>query len=583
MPTTASGSEDFGKPDFDGPIFAFEMFDDGGGMALYAGGFFTTVSGVPAASIAKWDGTTWSPLGLGILGDVYAMDVFDDGSGPALYVAGSFSVAGGVAAESIARWDGTTWSALGLGLDDDVDTLAVFDDGTGAALYAGGYFSTAGGVAVDYIAQWDGTAWSAVGGGTSGGVYALISFDDGSGTALFAAGDFEFADGIPVYGIAKWDGAAWSDVDEGLSDSAVALAVFDDGGGPALYVGGFFAYAGPFPGVDVYGIARWDGTVWSDLDMGIDSFLGPPGILALSVFDDGGGEDLYAGGDFTIAGPAVPVSNLARWDGTVWSDVGLGTDRPILALKAFDDGSGEDLYAGGLFFTAGDEPAASLGNWDGSAWSQVNPAGVTLDGLDGGVLALATFDDGGGPALYAGGFFETAGPVPALGVARWDGTTWAPLGSGLECISDGGGGMVGDLPASQKGIILPRECFVEVHALAVFDDGSGPALYVGGIFDLAGGALAPNIARWDGTSWSSLDIGTGGRGQNGRSSDRFRRRYRCRALRWRQLRLCGRCAGVQHRALGWRLLDAVGSRRRRRRRNLDHLRRRHRRDAHCRW
>jgi hypothetical protein len=44
--------------------------------------------------------------------------------------------------------------------------------------------------------------------------------------------------------------------------------------------------------------------------------------------------------------------------------------------------------------------------------------------------------------------------------------------------------------------------------LAVFDDGTGPALYVGGQFAGAGGVPATRIARWDGVSWSALGSGT---------------------------------------------------------------------------
>jgi hypothetical protein len=42
-----------------------------------------------------------------------------------------------------------------------------------------------------------------------------------------------------------------------------------------------------------------------------------------------------------------------------------------------------------------------------------------------------------------------------------------------------------------------------VTALSVFDDGSGPALYAGGRFGSAGGMPATLVARWDGTSWSA--------------------------------------------------------------------------------
>jgi hypothetical protein len=46
--------------------------------------------------------------------------------------------------------------------------------------------------------------------------------------------------------------------------------------------------------------------------------------------------------------------------------------------------------------------------------------------------------------------------------------------------------------------------------MAVFDDGSGKALYVGGQFTSAGGLAVGRIARWDGTAWSGLDGGVSG-------------------------------------------------------------------------
>src|SRR5690606_14164911 len=57
---------------------------------------------------------------------------------------------------------------------------------------------------------------------------------------------------------------------------------------------------------------------------------------------------------------------------------------------------------------------------------------------------------------------------------------WSPLGEGLD-----------------SGIL----------AMTPFDDGSGPALYVGGSFQAAGGRLAHSIARWDGEAWSSVGPG----------------------------------------------------------------------------
>src|SRR5262245_47607892 len=50
----------------------------------------------------------------------------------------------------------------------------------------------------------------------------------------------------------------------------------------------------------------------------------------------------------------------------------------------------------------------------------------------------------------------------------------------------------------------------DVNATVVYDDGSGPALYVGGSFTIAGDVWASNIAKWNGTSWSALGSGTNG-------------------------------------------------------------------------
>src|SRR5690606_19432964 len=77
----------------------------------------------------------------GVNGDVNALAVFDDGTGEALYAAGRFTTAGGAEANNIARWDGSAWTPLGVGIDGSVNALTVFDDGTGPALYAGGPFT----------------------------------------------------------------------------------------------------------------------------------------------------------------------------------------------------------------------------------------------------------------------------------------------------------------------------------------------------------------------------------------------------------------------------------------------------------
>jgi hypothetical protein len=136
-------------------------------------------------------------------------------------------------------------------------------------------------------------------------------------------------------------------------------------------------------------------------------------------------------------------------------------DDVVLALAA----SGSDLYAGGYFTTADGSPANYIAKWDGTSWSALG------SGMDGGVYALAVL----GNDLYAGGGFTTADGSPATNIAKWNGSTWSALGSGMN---------------------------ERVYALAV----SGSDLYVG----TAGGNAATNIAKWNGSTWSALGSGING-------------------------------------------------------------------------
>jgi hypothetical protein len=306
------------------------------GTDLYAGGKFTMAGGTEANHVAKWNGRSWSALGLGMGGrfssevQVNALAV----SGTDLYAGGNFETAGGTAAKSIAKWNGTAWSVLGSGISGSVHALAI----SGHDLYAGGRFTTAGGTAANYIAKWDGTAWSALGSGVGGlylsPVYALAV----SGTDLYVGGDFKTAGGTTASYIAKWNGAAWSALGSGISDIVYALAI----SGADLYAGGSFSTAG---GANAGNIAKWNGVVWTNLALGL---RGTVKTVSLS------GTDLYAGGWFDQAGEA-PANHIARWDGSGWSTLGSGVatagrySHSVSALSV----SGTDLYAGGSFTIAG--------------------------------------------------------------------------------------------------------------------------------------------------------------------------------------------------------------------------------------
>lgn len=540
----------------DAPILALAVWDDGQGSALYVGGRFRSIGGVSTTGIAKWDGQTWSALvspgGSGLNGSVNAMTVWDDGTGSALYVGGAFTLANGATANRIAKWNGQSWSALSsptgngfdgevkalaagvlggssalfaggyfiksgtltvnriakwngstwstlasgsVGMNESVNSLLLHDQGSGPRLYVGGYFSLAGNVNASQIAMWDGLTWSALtgpsGNSLDGGVHALAMWDSGDGPVLYVSGAFQRAGGQTAWHIARWNGSAWSALADaggnGVNTSDVyALAVWDDGGGASLYVGGHLARAG---GVNVSGIAKWDDSTWSALET--SAVHGLSGVQALLVWDDGSGPALYAAGDFDTAG-RLDANSIAKWDGGRWwplsGPAGNGLNGEVNALVAWDDGNGPALYAAGGFTTAGGVQAYAVAKWDRRGWSTLTgPAGNAFDNQ---VIALAVWDDGSGPALYAGGNFTVAGGISANKIAKWDGKTWSALqGSSGEGIGNGAGNWV--------------------NAMVTWNDGSGSALYVGGNFSSAGGLPAANLAKWNGSEWSALTSGSG--------------------------------------------------------------------------
>ncbi len=198
------------------------------------------------------------------------------------------------------------------------------------------------------------------------------------------------------------------------------------------------------------------------------------GIMALARGPDG---SVYAGGfALTTAGDVV-AKGVARWNGATSSwqalDAGLA-GYYILALAVGPDGAPYASY----YTFAGGAPSFGVTRWNGTSWQ---PLGT---GMNGEVRSLAFGTDG---ALYAGGSFTTMGGVAAKNIARWDGTSWHPLGSGMDTST----------PYS----------YAYVYALVVGADG---VLYAGGSFTTAGGIPANNVARWNGTEWQPLGSGTGG-------------------------------------------------------------------------
>jgi hypothetical protein len=129
------------------------------------------------------------------------------------------------------------------------------------------------------------------------------------------------------------------------------------------------------------------------------------------------------------------------------------------------------VYVGGVFTNAGGVSANCIARWNGSSWSALG-SGVSGVVNNTWVNAIAV----NGTNVYVGGRFTTAGSGAASNIAKWNGSSWSALGTGMNGYVD---------------------------AIAV----SGSNVYVGGSFTSAGGASANRVAKWNGSSWSALGSG----------------------------------------------------------------------------
>jgi hypothetical protein len=344
--------------------------------------------------------------------DVWCFAVYDDGTGPALYVGGDFDVMwhSTLSYNHIGRWNGSAWSSLGLGLGDTVTALAVYDPGQGAKLYVGGAFAFG---AINYIASWNGSSWESVDSGFGSAGYfgavirALVVYDDGHGPALYAGGDFIGAGSSNAHHLAKFDGLHWSEVGTGVVGQVYSLCVYDDGHGPALYSAGGFS-----------NFAKWNGTAWTDLShTSRFPVIASIGQNSMAVFEDGSGLALYV----NVVIPSTNHTQIARWNGTSWSEVGILTDVVTNSMTVFDDGSGPALFVGGygIRWPSGGHYDA-VAKWNGRVWSKL---GGGIEGLYYEVKALAVYDDGHGPSLYIGGGFQQAAGIQTQTMASWRGCT----------------------------------------------------------------------------------------------------------------------------------------------------------------
>lgn len=177
------------------------------------------------------------------------------------------------------------------------------------------------------------------------------------------------------------------------------------------------------------------------------------------------GSDLYAGGIFSKAG-GITVNNIAKWNGNIWTAMGTGIGGSTVQVTGIRK-SGNFVYA---------TSTIGVHRWDGTSWTQI---GNFTQSLYSTLSASALEVDANGN-LYVTGDFVNMNGVTVNGIAKWNGTNWSALGTGI------------DNPGGGFGVCLAVQ---------------GNNVYLGGGFTRVGGVLATNIAIWNGSNWNRLGTG----------------------------------------------------------------------------
>ena len=262
-----------------------------------------------------------------------------------------------------------------------------------AELYLAGEFIGCMDRATYYVARWNGRRWAQVGAWLDAPAYALALFDDfddsnAPGAVTLYAGTMTGIYKLPADPNDTWPLIAGTDA------PVRALAVFDG----ALYAGGEFTEIG---GESAKYIARWSGTAWEAVGGGVerDPNDPPAKVLALTVFADGGGEALFAGGTFTYAGTyptGVSAKRVARWRGNAWSALGDGIDDPNNVQVDAPAGwpAMQRLYVGGTFGRAGGDEARRIAAAHCDPNDPDDPNAWTWSAVGPGLRGRSTLDAG---------------------------------------------------------------------------------------------------------------------------------------------------------------------------------------------
>jgi Secretion system C-terminal sorting domain len=301
--------------------------------------------------------------------------------------------------------------------------------------------------------------WIALGTGVNGPIYASIVFNG----QLVVGGTFT----SPGSNIARWNGTSWSTLGTGLNGVVRGLTVFNN----QLIAVGSFNNVGN-------NVAAWNGTTWSPVGLGTNDT-----VYAAVVYNS----TLRIGGKFTNAGGLV-CNRLAGWNGSQWfqmpNGATNGANNTVYALAVFSS----DLAIGGIFTMVGNNISANRVVRYNSSSGVYTPLSVGID--NNAVYALAVLSS----QLYVGGSFTTIGGITVNRLARWTGTNWNSVSTGVN--------------ADVKAMYLNGSTLVIGGAF--FTPGNGIIGWNGSVFSTYGNGLTGGAATvFAITNWSNVLVAGG--------------------------------------------------------------------------
>lgn len=225
---------------------------------LVAGGSFSVwpIAGTTPRNLAVLDGDEWAQLVpfndfWSVFEYVRRLAVVHD----KLLILGHYMDISFVESTNAVAWDGTTVSPLEMGIGTFAQSADDFAGATvawGDGFLVGGQFKQASGADAANVALWRDNAWRSAGTRQSADGAVYDSLRDGDD--LIIVGRFDRVESVASLNAARFDGTTWRNMDFGLPTYGIAITRYN---GDLLIAG------------EARPLSRWNGTGWWNFQSGL--------------------------------------------------------------------------------------------------------------------------------------------------------------------------------------------------------------------------------------------------------------------------------------------------------------------------